>query len=116
MHRLTSLGKSLTFQVLLIAVFSRLALMTMNWFSFKIFRVFERGYPKLFDELIPGDHPLAGWSRWDAAWYALVAFDRDSGITAESAMKYSVLGAIASGALLFGISMLYGVTGSLGLD
>jgi len=48
--------------------------------------------------------------------YALVAFDRDSGIAAESAMKYFVLGAIASGALLYGISMVYGVTGSLRLD
>jgi len=48
--------------------------------------------------------------------YALVAFDRDSGIAAESAMKYFVLGAIASGALLYGISMIYGVTGSLRLD
>lgn len=83
MHRLTSLGKSLTFQVLLIAVLSRLALVTMNWFSFKIFRTFERGYPKLFDELIPADHPLAGWSRWDGAWYALVAFDGYVGPSGE---------------------------------
>jgi NADH-quinone oxidoreductase subunit N len=48
--------------------------------------------------------------------YALVAFDRDSGISAESAMKYFVLGAIASGALLYGMSMLYGMTGTLNLD
>ena len=45
--------------------------------------------------------------------YALVAFDRDSKIAAESAMKYFVLGAIASGALLYGISWVYGMTGSL---
>ena len=45
--------------------------------------------------------------------YAMVAFDRDSGIAAESAMKYFVLGAIASGALLYGMSMIYGLTGSL---
>ena len=38
--------------------------------------------------------------------YALVAFDRDSGVAAESAMKYFVLGAIASGTLLYGVSML----------
>jgi NADH-quinone oxidoreductase subunit N len=44
--------------------------------------------------------------------YALVAFDRDDGIAAEAAMKYFVLGAIASGALLYGISILYGMTGS----
>ncbi len=48
--------------------------------------------------------------------YAMVAFDRDSGIAAESAMKYFVLGAIASGALLYGFSILYGVTGTLQLD
>ena len=45
--------------------------------------------------------------------YALVAFDRDSSVAAESAMKYFVLGAIASGTLLYGISLLYGVTGTL---
>ncbi len=45
--------------------------------------------------------------------YALVAFDRDSGIAAESAMKYFVLGAIASGCLLYGMSMVYGLTGTL---
>jgi NADH-quinone oxidoreductase subunit N len=45
--------------------------------------------------------------------YALVAFDRNSKNGAESAMKYFVLGAIASGALLYGISWIYGVTGGL---
>jgi NADH-quinone oxidoreductase subunit N len=48
--------------------------------------------------------------------YAMVAFDRDSGIAAEAAIKYFVLGAIASGVLLYGMSMLYGLTGSLDLD
>ncbi|GFE84848.1 NADH-quinone oxidoreductase subunit N [Steroidobacter agaridevorans] len=48
--------------------------------------------------------------------YAMVAFDRDSGVAAESAMKYFVLGAIASGALLYGFSILYGVAGTLQLD
>ncbi len=48
--------------------------------------------------------------------YAMVAFDRDSGVAAESAMKYFVLGAISSGALLYGFSSLYGVTGTLQLD
>ena len=48
--------------------------------------------------------------------YALVAFDRDSGVAAEAAIKYFVLGAIASGTLLYGMSMLYGLTGSLSLD
>lgn len=45
--------------------------------------------------------------------YALVAFDRDSKIGSEAAMKYFVLGALASGMLLYGISMIYGATGSV---
>lgn len=48
--------------------------------------------------------------------YAMVAFDRASGVAAESAMKYFVLGAISSGALLYGFSILYGLTGTLQLD
>lgn len=48
------------------------------------------------------------------ALYALVAFERDSPRGAEAAMKYFVLGAIASGCLLYGISIIYGVTGHLG--
>ncbi|HVS77173.1 MAG TPA: NADH-quinone oxidoreductase subunit NuoN [Steroidobacteraceae bacterium] len=48
--------------------------------------------------------------------YAMVAFDRDSGIAAESAMKYFVLGAIASGTLLYGMSIVYGLTGTLDLE
>jgi len=47
--------------------------------------------------------------------YALVAFDRDSRSGSEAAMKYFVLGALASGMLLYGMSMLYGVTGTLDL-
>ncbi len=45
--------------------------------------------------------------------YALVAIDRNSVRSAEAAMKYFILGAIASGCLLYGISWIYGVTGSL---
>ncbi len=48
--------------------------------------------------------------------YALVAYDRDSSRGSEAAMKYFVLGAMASGMLLYGMSMIYGATGSLGLD
>jgi len=47
--------------------------------------------------------------------YAMVAFDRDSSPASEAAMKYFVLGALASGMLLYGMSMLYGATGSLDL-
>ena len=45
--------------------------------------------------------------------YALVAFNRDDARATEAAMKYFVLGALASGMLLYGISILYGLTGSL---
>ncbi len=45
--------------------------------------------------------------------YALVAFDNKSGLGSEAAMKYFVLGALASGLLLYGISMIYGATGSI---
>jgi len=45
--------------------------------------------------------------------YALVAFDQDSPYGSEAAMKYFVLGALASGMLLYGISMIYGATGAL---
>jgi NADH-quinone oxidoreductase subunit N len=50
------------------------------------------------------------------ALYAMVAFDRESPVAAEAAMKYFVLGAIASGVALYGMSILYGVTGTLQLD
>jgi len=45
--------------------------------------------------------------------YALVAFDRESRRGSEAAMKYFVLGSVASGMLLYGMSMIYGATGSL---
>ncbi|HBE93815.1 MAG TPA: NADH-quinone oxidoreductase subunit NuoN [Gammaproteobacteria bacterium] len=45
--------------------------------------------------------------------YTLVALNRDSDTAVEAAMKYFVLGAVASGMLLYGMSLMYGVTGSL---
>ena len=47
--------------------------------------------------------------------YAMVAFNRDSYPCSEAAMKYFVLGALASGMLLYGMSILYGLTGTLDL-
>jgi NADH-quinone oxidoreductase subunit N len=47
--------------------------------------------------------------------YAMVAMNRESGTAAEAAMKYFVLGALASGMLLYGMSMIYGATGTLDL-
>jgi NADH-quinone oxidoreductase subunit N len=49
------------------------------------------------------------------ALYALVAIRRDHVVSTEAAMKYFVLGALASGFMLYGMSMMYGATGSLDL-
>ena len=48
--------------------------------------------------------------------YALVALRRDHGVSTEAAMKYFVLGALASGFLLYGLSMMYGATRSLDIN
>ena len=48
--------------------------------------------------------------------YALVAMRRDHGVSTEAAMKYFVLGALASGFLLYGLSMMYGATRSLDIN
>ena len=48
--------------------------------------------------------------------YALVALRRDNATATEAAMKYFVLGAMASGFLLYGMSMMYGATGSLDIN
>ena len=47
--------------------------------------------------------------------YALVALNRDDGLSAEAGMKYIVLGSLASGLLLYGMSLVYGATGTLDL-
>jgi NADH-quinone oxidoreductase subunit N len=48
--------------------------------------------------------------------YALVALRRDHAQSTEAAMKYFVLGALASGFLLYGLSMMYGATGTLDIN
>ena len=66
--------------------------------------------------LISGSHFLSiylGLELLSLSLYALVALQRESTVATEAAMKYFVLGALASGMLLYGMSMLYGVTGSL---
>lgn len=47
--------------------------------------------------------------------FALVALNRDSSLSSEAAIKFFVLGALASGLMLYGMSMLYGATGTLDL-
>lgn len=68
--------------------------------------------------MITANHLLMlyiGLEMMSLALYALVAFDRDSTRSAEAGMKYFVLGAVASGLLLYGMSMIYGATGTLDL-
>jgi NADH-quinone oxidoreductase subunit N len=48
--------------------------------------------------------------------YTMVALNRDSAVSTEAAMKYFILGALASGLLLYGMSMIYGATGSLDVN
>jgi NADH-quinone oxidoreductase subunit N len=45
--------------------------------------------------------------------YALIGFNKNSSLSSEAAIKYYVLGAMSSGILLFGISLIYGFTGSI---
>lgn len=47
--------------------------------------------------------------------YAMIALDRERGVASESAIKYFILGVIASGILLYGMSILYGISGTLDL-
>jgi NADH-quinone oxidoreductase subunit N len=66
--------------------------------------------------MISANHLLTlylGLELMTLALYAMVALQRDSAVSTEAAMKYFVLGALASGLLLYGMSMLYGATGTL---
>ncbi|MDR1064143.1 MAG: NADH-quinone oxidoreductase subunit NuoN [Azoarcus sp.] len=68
--------------------------------------------------MITANHLLPlyiGLEMMSLSLYALVAFDRDSVCSTEAGMKYFVLGALASGLLLYGMSMIYGATGTLEL-
>jgi NADH-quinone oxidoreductase subunit N len=69
--------------------------------------------------MISGNNMLViylGLELMSLSLYALIAMRRDHAISTEAAMKYFILGAMASGFLLYGISMLYGATGSLDLS
>jgi NADH-quinone oxidoreductase subunit N len=68
--------------------------------------------------MISANHLLTlylGLELLSLALYSMVALQRDSAVATEAAMKYFVLGALASGMLLYGMSMLYGATGTLGI-
>ncbi len=69
--------------------------------------------------MISASHLLTlylGLELFSLSLYSMVALQRDSATATEAAMKYFVLGALASGMLLYGMSMLYGATGSLGIS
>ncbi|MFT4268148.1 MAG: NADH-quinone oxidoreductase subunit NuoN [Xenophilus sp.] len=69
--------------------------------------------------MISGSHFLLiylGLELLTLSSYALVALRRDHAVASEAAMKYFVLGAMASGFLLYGLSMMYGATGSLDVN
>ena len=69
--------------------------------------------------MISANHLLTvyiGLEMLSLSLYGMVAMDRDSARSTEAAMKYFVLGALASGLLLYGMSMIYGATGSLELS
>ena len=66
--------------------------------------------------MISASHLLAlylGLELMSLCLYSMVALNRDSAVSTEAAMKYFILGALASGLLLYGMSMLYGATGTL---
>ena len=84
-----------------------------EWFSLSLFALLG------MNVMISGHNFLViylGLELLTLSSYALVALRRDDGRATEAAMKYFVLGALASGFLLYGLSMLYGATGSLDLD
>lgn len=69
--------------------------------------------------LVGANHMLTvyiGLEMMSLPLYALIAFDRDNARATEAAMKYFVLGSLASGMLLYGMSMVYGATGTMDLS
>ena len=110
--------KLLTYlSVSMMLVYSRLYLTVRGLFSgeFMVLTLFATLGMMV---MISANHFLAlylGLELLSLSLYAMVALQRDSAIATEAAMKYFILGALASGLLLYGMSMLYGATGSLEL-
>lgn len=110
--------KMLTYMsVCMVLVYSRQYLLVRNLFGGEFLAL------TLFATLgmmvmISANHFLSlylGLELFSLSLYALVALQRDSARATEAAMKYFILGALASGLLLYGMSMLYGATGTLEL-
>ena len=115
---LSDVLKLLTYlAVSMMLVYSRLYLTVRGLFSgeFMVLTLFATLGMMV---MISANHFLAlylGLELLSLSLYAMVALQRDSAIATEAAMKYFILGALASGLLLYGMSMLYGATGSLDL-
>ena len=101
--------------VLMILVYSRSYLLTRGLFTgeFMVLTLFALLGMMV---MISASHFLSmyiGLELMSLSLYAMVALQRDSATATEAAMKYFILGALASGLLLYGMSMLYGATGTL---
>lgn len=103
--------------VLMMLVYSREYLMVRGLFTGE-FMVLVLFALLGMDVMISAHHFVSlyiGLELLSLSMYALVALQRDATAATEAAMKYFVLGALASGLLLYGMSMIYGATGSLEL-
>ena len=101
--------------VSMILVYSRIYLLTRGLFTgeFMVLTLFALLGMMV---MISASHFLSmyiGLELMSLSLYAMVALQRDSASATEAAMKYFILGALASGLLLYGMSMLYGATGTL---
>jgi len=113
----TVLKFSVVLLVAVVFVYSRRYLQDRNIFKGEFYVLGLFGLLGMM-VMISANHYLSmylGLELLSLSLYAMVAFDRDNPNAAEAAMKYFVLGAIASGMLLYGMSMVYGMTGSLNI-
>ena len=108
---------SVVLLVALVFVYSRRYLKQRNIFKGEFYVLGLFGLLGMM-VMISANHLLSiylGLELLSLSLYAMVAFDRENKNASEAAMKYFVLGAIASGMLLYGMSMIYGMTGSLNI-
>ena len=113
----TVLKYSVVLLVAVVFVYSRRYLQERNIFKGEFYVLGLFGLLGMM-VMISANHYLSmylGLELLSLSLYAMVAFDRENPNAAEAAMKYFVLGAIASGMLLYGMSMVYGMTGSLNI-
>ncbi len=108
---------SVVLLVALVFVYSRRYLQQRNIFKGEFYVLGLFGLLGMM-VMISANHFLSiylGLELLSLSLYAMVAFDRENPRASEAAMKYFVLGAIASGMMLYGMSMVYGMTSSLNI-